>query len=74
MATGVRNEAAAATVTAIKAGRTDTPMSTAAERAIGITISAVAVLLINWPSVAVSTKSPMSSAYGPALPTPWTSV
>jgi hypothetical protein len=33
---------------------------------IGITISAVAVLLMSWPSAAVSRKSPSSSAYGPA--------
>ena len=37
-------------------------MSVAAEIATGITISAVAVLLISWPSTAVSTKSPSSSA------------
>ena len=47
--------------------------SAAAERATGITISAVAMLLISWPSMAVSTKRPSSSAYGPASPTTSTS-
>jgi hypothetical protein len=35
----------------------------------GMTIRAVAVLLINWPSTAVSTNNPTSSACGPASPT-----
>ena len=50
MATGVRNEAAAATVTHISTGLAETSMSAAAETATGITISAVAMLLISWPS------------------------
>ena len=48
-------------------------MSAAAESAIGITISAVAMLLISWPSTAVSRNSPRSRACGPASPTTSTS-
>ena len=38
-----------------------------------MTINAVAVLLISWPSTAVSTKRPSSSTCGPASPTTRTS-
>src|SRR5262245_41203722 len=47
VATGVRNAAAAATVTVISSGRAETPSVAAAETAIGLTTSAVAMLLIN---------------------------
>jgi hypothetical protein len=47
VAIGVRKDAAAATPTDIRTGRGETPSSVAAETAIGITMSAVAVLLIN---------------------------
>ena len=73
VATGVRNDAAAATATVISNGRAETPSSAAAETAIGITISAVAELLMIWPSTAVSTNRPSSSACGPAPPTTSTS-
>src|SRR4051812_14415014 len=43
VATGVRNDAAADTATAISAGLAETFMSAAAEMAIGITVSAVAI-------------------------------
>ena len=69
MATGVSSAAAAATLTAISTGRGDTPISTAAATAMGMTMSAVAVLLMSWPSTAVSRKSPTAGAYGPASPT-----
>jgi hypothetical protein len=36
--------------------RADTPVSAAAEIAAGMTMRAVAVLLMNWPSVAVNTE------------------
>ena len=36
-------------------------------------MSAVAVLLISWPSTAVRANSPASKAYGPASPTVATS-
>ena len=49
---------------AISTGFGETSMSAAAEIAIGITISAVAMLLISWPSTAVSRNSPSSSACG----------
>ena len=73
VATGVRKEAAADTATAISTGRGETPISVAAETAIGITIRAVAMLLISWPSTAVSRNRPSSSASGPASPTTSTS-
>src|SRR4051794_36330852 len=73
VATGVRNAAAAATATAISTGLTDTSMSAAAETAIGMTISAVATLLISCPNAIVSPTSPARSAYGPAPPTTSTS-
>ena len=64
----MRNAAAADTVTAIRTGSAATPMSVAADKATGITISAVAMFEISWPSTAVSTNSPSSNAYGPASP------
>ena len=73
VATGVRNAAADITLTAISSGLPETPNAAAADSAIGITTSAVAVLLINWPSTAVIRISPMSSGYGPASPTTSTS-
>jgi hypothetical protein len=42
-------------------GRADTPVSAAAEIAIGMTMRAVAVLLMSWPRVAVNTNKPNSS-------------
>src|SRR3954447_3845889 len=72
VAIGVRNEAAAATATLIITGLGDTPMLVAAAIPIGITISAVAVLLMSCPRIAVSRNSPASSAVGPASPTRWT--
>jgi hypothetical protein len=56
------NDAAAETATVISAGLADTSISAAAEMATGITIRAVATLLISWPSVTVKTNSPASSA------------
>ena len=47
VATGVRNDAAAATVSDIRTGRGDTWTSAAADSATGIMISAVAMLLIS---------------------------
>jgi hypothetical protein len=47
VATGVRNEEAAATVMLISTGRAEMPSSVAAATAMGITTKAVAVLLIN---------------------------
>jgi hypothetical protein len=44
---GVRKDAAELTTTLMRTGREDTPISLAAEIAMGITISTVAVLLIN---------------------------
>ncbi|MCY1249776.1 hypothetical protein D9M72_633430 [compost metagenome] len=44
-------------------------MAVAAATPIGMTISAVAVLLINCPMIAVRTNNPASSAIGPASPT-----
>src|SRR5262245_45732604 len=73
VAIGVRKEAAAATVTPISSGRTETWVSAAAEMATGMMISAVAVLLINCPTTTVNTNSPMSRAYGPLSPTALTS-
>ena len=69
VATGVSSDAAAATQTDISTGRTSTPISVAAAAPIGITISAVAMLLISWPKTAVTTNSPTSSPYGPSPPT-----
>ena len=46
----------------ISTARGEIPISTAAATAIGITMSAVAVLLISCPRTAVSAKSPASSA------------
>jgi hypothetical protein len=61
VATGVRNEATAATATHISTGRADTPSSDAADRAMGMTMIAVAVLLISWPKATVSSATPRSS-------------
>ena len=47
VATGVRKAAAAATVTDISTGCGETPRSAAAATAIGITMSAVAMLLMS---------------------------
>jgi len=47
VATGVRNDAAAATQTLINTGRGEMPTSIAAATAIGMMISAVAVLLMS---------------------------
>ena len=59
--------------TPIRSGFAETSSSAAAEIATGITISAVAVLLISWPSTRVRRTSPSRSACGPASPTPSTS-
>ena len=69
MATGVSSAAADVTATDISTVFGEMPMPWAAVSAIGITISAVAMLLINWPSTAVRTNNPASSAYGPPSPT-----
>jgi hypothetical protein len=47
VATGVRKAAAEATVTLIRTGRGDTPISCAAATAMGMMMSAVAVLLMS---------------------------
>ena len=57
----------------ISTGRGETPMPAAAATATGIMIRAVAVLLISWPMIAVTTNRPASSASGPASPTSLTS-
>ena len=69
VAIGVRNAAAAATAVLMSTGRGEMPMAVAAATPIGMTISAVAVLLMSCPMMAVSTNSPASSATGPASPT-----
>src|SRR6188508_2685870 len=69
VATGVRNDAAAATVTLIRTGWGEMPSSMAAAAAMGMTMSAVAMLLMSWPSVAVMRNRPASSATGPNGPT-----
>ena len=56
VATGVRNDAAPATVRAIMNGSTDTCRSAASTVAIGTMISTVAVFEISWPSTTVSTQ------------------
>ena len=66
---GVRKDAAAETATAIRTGSAETSISAAADSATGITISAVAMLEISWPSAAVSRNRPSRSACGPASPT-----
>ena len=65
VATGVRNEAAAATLISMRNGRADSPKSSAEATAMGTMISAVAVLLTNWPMIAVITNRPSIRAYGP---------
>ena len=52
----------AATFTAMSTGRADTSSSAAAETAMGMTIRAVAVLEMSWPSTATSTNSPTRRA------------
>ena len=66
VAIGVMNEAAPATQMHIITGWGDTPMPTADASATGMTISVVAVLLMIWPSVAVSRNSPVSRPSGPS--------
>ena len=61
VATGVRNAAAAATRPPSAPARPRRPSSAAAETAIGITISAVAMLVMSWPSARTSTNRPSSS-------------
>ena len=48
----------------ISTGIGEIPMEVAAATPTGMMISAVAVLLINWPSTAVSTKIPASRIIG----------
>ena len=67
VAIGIRNAAEHDTVTAIRTGRADTPSSADADTAIGITISAVAVLLMVAPTTADSTKIPSSSDARPGV-------
>ena len=62
MAIGVRKAPAAAMPTLISTGSGLTPILVAAATPIGMTISAVAVLLISCPMIAVSTKRPAKSA------------
>lgn len=50
-------------------GRGEIAMAVAASTPMGMTVSAVTVLLINCPMMAVSTNRPASNAQGPALPT-----
>ena len=50
----------------MRTGWTETPRSSAAATAIGITISAVAMLLMSWPNVGRERNRPASRAYGPA--------
>ncbi len=69
VATGVRKATAAATHRLISTGRADTSSWSAAETAIGIITSAVAVLLMSWPKTTVITNSATSSTSGPASPT-----
>src|SRR5262245_52072707 len=67
--TGVSRAAAHDTDTARSTGLAATPRSAAADRAMGITISAVAVLLIMAPNPTQITNTPSRSAHGPAPPT-----
>lgn len=53
VATGVANEVDAATATVIGSGGGETPISTAAPRAMGATSTAVAVSEMNMPVTAV---------------------
>src|SRR4051794_31439405 len=69
VAMGVRKEAAAATATLIITGLGETPMLVAAAMPMGITIRAVAGLLMGWARIAVSRNSPARRAVGPASPT-----
>ena len=62
VATGVRNDAAAAMHTVMSTGRGETSSWAAADTAIGITISAVAVLLIICPNATVTATSTVASA------------
>lgn len=73
VAIGVRKAPAAAMVSDIITGRAEIPISAAAERAMGIMISAVAVFEMSWPKTAVIAKRPPSRACGPASPTTSTS-
>src|SRR6185295_19386828 len=57
-----------ATHTVMSTGRGDTPSCAAAETAIGITISAVAVLLIICPNATVSANSATSSSTTSTVP------
>src|SRR5262245_31072996 len=69
VATGVRNDAAQATQRLTSTGLAETCSCAAADTAMGIMISAVAVLLTSWPNTIVSRTIAVSSAYGPAAPT-----
>ena len=69
VATGVRNDADAATHTLIRTGRAEMSSWLAADTATGIITSAVAVLLISWPNATVTMNSAISSTVGPASPT-----
>jgi len=51
-----------ATLTAISMGLGDIPSSSAAATAIGMTMMAVAMLLMSWPRMAVRRKKPASRA------------
>src|SRR6478609_4289120 len=68
VAIGVRNDAEPAMHRLISTGRGETPMPAAAAMAIGMTSIVVAVLLMTWPRLAVSTKRPARKTMGPAPP------
>jgi hypothetical protein len=57
----VSSAAEPATATTISTGRTDVPAAWAAATATGTMTRTVAVLLMTWPSAAVSTKIATSS-------------
>lgn len=70
VAIGVRKAAAAATAVLMRIGRGNMPMLAAAATSIGMTISAVAVLLMSWLIAAVSTNRPASGASAMSLAAP----
>src|SRR5688572_9543514 len=69
VAMGVKKAAAEATQRLISTGRAERSSWAAADTAIGIMIKAVAVLLISWPKITVTTNRAASRAYGPASAT-----
>jgi hypothetical protein len=68
VATGVRNDAAPATVSAIMNGSTLRSRACATETATGATMSTVAMFETNWPSTTVTRHSTSRAASGPAPP------